>query len=301
MLAVLLDAHLLAARLLAGPPGRLTWPAAGSRRCSSRPLRHAADLIFVTAVGRLLANIVIVLCSIAPLPAHRGSGRLGVYAGRPALGRRCTSSFSVALPHALARHAGERDHRLVRAPLHALRVVMLPVTKLMHMVDELVLPAAGPTDPSPSPSKIEQEILSAVEEGEKEGVVDEQERQMIESVIEFRDTQAGQIMTARPEIVAPRARRDARRGEADASRSPATRASRSTTARSTTSSASSTPATCSSYLGEPPEQFDIRIGDAPGVLSSPRPSRCATCCTTSASRRSTSPSSSTSTAAPPGW
>jgi putative hemolysin len=32
-------------------------------------------------------------------------------------------------------------------------------------------------------------------------VVDEQEREMIESVIEFNDTQVGQIMTARPEII----------------------------------------------------------------------------------------------------
>src|SRR5262249_29267915 len=40
-----------------------------------------------------------------------------------------------------------------------------------------------------------------VEEAAKEGVVDEQEREMIESVIEFRDTTVGQIMTPRPEII----------------------------------------------------------------------------------------------------
>ncbi len=44
--------------------------------------------------------------------------------------------------------------------------------------------------------------MSVVEEGEKEGVVDEQEREMIESVIEFRDTTAGQIMTPRTQVVA---------------------------------------------------------------------------------------------------
>ena len=48
---------------------------------------------------------------------------------------------------------------------------------------------------------IQQEIVSAVEEAAKEGVVDEQEREMIESVIEFRDTTVGQIMTSRPEIM----------------------------------------------------------------------------------------------------
>ena len=45
------------------------------------------------------------------------------------------------------------------------------------------------------------EILDVVNQGQKEGIVDQQEKEMIESVIEFRDTHAGQIMTARPEIV----------------------------------------------------------------------------------------------------
>jgi putative hemolysin len=51
------------------------------------------------------------------------------------------------------------------------------------------------------PQQIEQEILQAVEEGAKEGIVDEEEKEMIESVIQFRATQVGQIMTARPEII----------------------------------------------------------------------------------------------------
>ena len=40
------------------------------------------------------------------------------------------------------------------------------------------------------------------EAGEKEGVVDEQERKMIESVIEFRNRSVAEIMTPRPAITA---------------------------------------------------------------------------------------------------
>jgi len=70
----------------------------------------------------------------------------------------------------------------------------------MHAIDGVVRTAAGANGEQEA-DEIEQEILSVVEEGEKEGVVDEEEREMIESVIEFRDTQVGQIMSARPEIV----------------------------------------------------------------------------------------------------
>ena len=81
----------------------------------------------------------------------------------------------------------------------------MPVTKLMHLTDALVERAAsrGATDqPEKLEQEIEQEIIAAVEEGAKEGVVDEDERQMIQSVIAFHNTQVGQIMTARPEIYA---------------------------------------------------------------------------------------------------
>ena len=70
----------------------------------------------------------------------------------------------------------------------------------MHGTDDVMRRALGATEETGA--EIEQEILSAVEEGEKEGVVDEQEREMIESVIEFRDTAAGHIMTPRQDIAA---------------------------------------------------------------------------------------------------
>ena len=72
----------------------------------------------------------------------------------------------------------------------------------MHVIDDSVRRATGATMVVEPAATIEREILSAVEEGEKEGVVDEQEREMIESVIQFRATTAGQIMTPRPEIIA---------------------------------------------------------------------------------------------------
>jgi CBS domain containing-hemolysin-like protein len=105
------------------------------------------------------------------------------------------------LPTALARYLGEPMIALFVRPLHVLRVVLAPLTRVMRVTDRLVLRLIGKR-PDPEPELIEKDILEAVEEGEKEGVVDRQERRMIESVIEFRDTEAGQIMTSRPEIIA---------------------------------------------------------------------------------------------------
>ena len=95
-------------------------------------------------------------------------------------------------------------HRLLRCFLHFSRAVLLPLTTLMNWIDRLVgriSSASRGEDPVVQEEDIAQEIVSAVEEAQKEGVVDETEREMIESVIEFRDTNVGQIMTSRPDIM----------------------------------------------------------------------------------------------------
>jgi CBS domain containing-hemolysin-like protein len=111
----------------------------------------------------------------------------------------------VAIPHALAEHAGEKFIGSHVKFLHAFLALMRPFIRVMHAIDRTVAQATeatGPEAATQTEHDIEQEILSVVEEGEKEGVMDAQERVMIESVIEFRDTSVAQVMTARPDIIA---------------------------------------------------------------------------------------------------
>ena len=168
-------------------------------------LQHASDLIFVTAVFRLFSNIL-VLIGVLRLFQERGYYGVGwQYLFSILVTGIITLFCSVIVPHALSRHAAEQIIGATVELLHALRAVLMPVTKLMHLTDALVERAAsrGATDqPEKLEQEIEQEIIAAVEEGAKEGVVDEDERQMIQSVIAFHNTQVGQIMTARPEIYA---------------------------------------------------------------------------------------------------
>jgi magnesium and cobalt exporter, CNNM family len=164
-----------------------------------RTVDYRDDLIFITAFWRLLFNVLILLGFLA-LYARTRHGIQFDYVMGTITTLLITLIFSVAVPTAAARYAGEQIIGAFVKFLHGLRIAMLPVTKIRHGIDDLVRRAAGASD-EPEAEEIEQEIMSVVEEGEKEGVVDEEEREMIESVIEFRDTQAGQIMSARPEIV----------------------------------------------------------------------------------------------------
>ena len=157
------------------------------------------DLIFVTASARLLANILVLICVLRLV--HETHWSLGAeYFTSVVITGVITIILSVAIPNAAAKYAGETAIAACSGLLRFMRVVMAPVTAVMHAVDNLIRISTG-SGHSPPPEHIEEDILQAIEEGEKEGVVDETEREMIESVIEFRETTAGQIMTARPEIV----------------------------------------------------------------------------------------------------
>src|SRR5436190_20368210 len=177
----------------------------GKSRWLERTMDHVSDLIFVTAVGRMLANLLILIFVLHAL-------HLAGYENdwiRYLFGTFDTAIISlfcsVAIPHALSRHAAAAFIGFFVRFLHAWRTALLPMTAVMNSIDRLS-PRASTASSGENPEEqkeeeIQQEIVSAVEEAAKEGVVDEAEREMIESVIEFRDTHVGQIMTSRPEII----------------------------------------------------------------------------------------------------
>lgn len=168
-----------------------------------RTIELQPDLAFVTAIGRLLANIL-VLIGILHLVSHWIDSEWLRYLAAVILSGVLTLVVSVAIPHALAEHAGERIMANQISFLHALRIALLPATKVMHAVDRTIgdmFITDEISEAEQNGQAIQQEILSVVEEGEKEGVVDEQEREMIESVIQFRDTHVGQVMTARTDVI----------------------------------------------------------------------------------------------------
>jgi putative hemolysin len=163
-------------------------------------IQQTNDLIFATASARLFANIAVLVCMLRLLAlSHRPLGEQ--YLEAVLITGFITLLMSVAIPNAAAKYAGETFIAAAVPVLDTMRLALLPVTLCMHYIDDIIRRAAGATQETQH-EEIEEEILAAVEEGEAEGVVGEDEREMIESVIELRDTTAGQIMTARSEIVA---------------------------------------------------------------------------------------------------
>jgi len=111
--------------------------------------------------------------------------------------------FGVAIPQAWASYAGERVLSRTFPILMAVRYVLYPITALMSAFDLPVRRLSGVSDSERDQAEqAKQEILQVVSEGHAEGAVDDEEIQMIESVMELGDTRAAEIMTPRTDIFA---------------------------------------------------------------------------------------------------
>ena len=111
--------------------------------------------------------------------------------------------FGVTIPAAWARYAGEAFLIIVLPALLILERLFYPLVSVLSLSDSLVRRLAGVSaEDEDDESRHERELLAAVSEGELLGAVDEEEKEMIESVMDLSDSDVAEIMTPRTEIAA---------------------------------------------------------------------------------------------------
>ncbi|MEM8834223.1 MAG: hemolysin family protein [Planctomycetota bacterium] len=155
------------------------------QRIIDDPMDHAA------ALGALRA-----LCSVT-LVLVFGAGLLPWYAGGP-IALVLSYVFLVVLPASLAEHAGERLIHASAGAIHGLYVIATPL-RTLHVMDVAIKRLAGQAEVTEQ-EELEDEILSAVSEGEREGALDQKQGAMIEAVVGFAQRTVEEIMTPRTEI-----------------------------------------------------------------------------------------------------
>ena len=186
-----------------GSPRR--WGVAGATRTTSRTIEFATDLSFLTGTARLLFNFLVLLALIDLCRNLRGTAEPDwvEYAIAAAISMAITIVMSLALPRAIAAQSGEDVISWFVVPLDVTRRIFAPVTQLLYASERLVSRARPDQRTADEHETLaHEEILDAVSEGERSGAVDDRQRELIESVIEFRNLTVDEIMTPRQEIVA---------------------------------------------------------------------------------------------------
>jgi len=158
---------------------------------------NVEKLILTSSLFRLIANIGILLGLFILLPAKS-------YILTFVIALLVFAVFTLAVPHSWAKHSGEKILPRTYKLLEAFAYVATPVLYVFRIHDHLVRRLAGVTEATveAAQDQKQEEILSIVEQGRIEGVVDEEEMEMIENVLELGDTTAEEIMTPRTDVVA---------------------------------------------------------------------------------------------------
>jgi CBS domain containing-hemolysin-like protein len=182
----------LSLRLVAERSGRGEWLG----RCLDEPL-----LLFVPvrmAIGVVIVGIVVLLV-----------GLIGVDGARRALGLAAAAiGLVIACGHLIPLLIVRDDPERV---LDVLLPAFVPVARVLRPLTALFVRIGAPRRDRPgqaSPEADEEHDEAAqayIEAGAQEGLIEGDERRLIQSIVDFGDTRVREVMTPRPDIVAIRA------------------------------------------------------------------------------------------------
>jgi len=86
--------------------------------------------------------------------------------------------------------------------LNSLSIILFPFHALLAPFRRTVVKTLKPSNPEEEAEHIAEEIIDAVDEGEREGYIGEDEADMIENIMELRDAEVSDIMTPRTDMKA---------------------------------------------------------------------------------------------------
>jgi len=158
--------------------------------------------------GRFLATVLFLnnLANIgAAALATSFAGRLGLPA--PTAIATGVMTFIILIfaelsPKTLAVQKADTLAFALAKPLNIIDKIFYPLVRVLIIIANIVLRIFRVKTMKQGPFVTEEEIRTMVSVGEEEGVIQEEEREMIDSIFEFGDTIAKEIMVPRMDIVA---------------------------------------------------------------------------------------------------
>lgn len=179
-----------------------------SKALTERFLEKEEDLIFTCSLYRLIFNMCILLVMIAFFTRHSDPEHTWRYAFDYFLAFIISLTiflvFSLAIPHAWAKYAGEKILSRTYKIIMLFAFITSPILYIFKLYDGFVRRLAGiaETTPEKQYEEKQEEFLTDLEQHRTDGVLDEEEQEMIENVLELRDSIANEIMTPRTDVVA---------------------------------------------------------------------------------------------------
>jgi putative hemolysin len=207
-IAVLVVLVLLAAFFSAAEAALVSVSRLRARAMAERRLRGSRQLQFIVDDKSRFLTSMLVGNTIALLAADSLATYLALSLGIPsgAIGSTILMSavfllFGEILPKTAATGDSERWALRLAAPIRYVSYIVTPVARLFEIATNLFLRLFG-IKHTHGAYVTEEDIRALVNVGAEQNVIEEQERELIHSVMEFGDTIVREVMKPRPEMVA---------------------------------------------------------------------------------------------------
>ncbi len=205
------SANAVALRIFSRVRLQEAFKSAGKENLTDRLVEDADALVLTCSLYRLILNMGILLSLIGIFAeVHEGGPKIADYVLTFIIAAVIFSVFGLAVPHAWAKYAGEKILCRTYGLLMLFERIASPVLYIFKLYDALVRRLAGVAETTPEEQHEErqEEFLNGLEQHRMNGVVDEEEQEMIEKVLELSETTVDEIMTPRTDIVAVEVKSD---------------------------------------------------------------------------------------------
>lgn len=172
------------------------------KRLKDEPARMLSTILIGNNIVNITASVMATQI-IYNYFAVRGGGSAGLIIGAATgIMTFFILVFGEITPKTTAIRQAERFALLFAYPLYLISILLMPVAALLTWISAPFVLLLGGRIPEQGPFITEEELKFLISAGEKEGVLEREEKEMISSIFEFGDTLVREVMTPRPDILA---------------------------------------------------------------------------------------------------
>ncbi len=158
-----------------------------------RPNRLLATIL----VGNNLVNIFAAAIATSVAMGFFGNAGIGIATGILTL---ILLIFGEITPKGFATRNSLRMSLVVSGPIEILVKILYPLVKVITFITNKIIRFLGGEAKTIAPFVTEEEIKMLMDVGEKEGVIEKDEREMIKGIFEFGDKEVKEIMVPRIDV-----------------------------------------------------------------------------------------------------
>ncbi|MDD2580318.1 MAG: hemolysin family protein [Eubacteriales bacterium] len=167
-------------------------------RLLSRLLEDPQRLLSAILVGNNVVNIAASALATSLAIGYFGNAGVGIATGIMTL---IVLIFSEITPKSLASIRADKIALLVIRPIHVITVFLRPIIFVLSGITRGLLHLLGAAEQD-QPNVTEEELRTMMDVSHEEGVIEQDERRLLENVFEFGDAQVRDIMIARTDVTA---------------------------------------------------------------------------------------------------